>query len=251
MSTKAQSMAANKKKRKANRQKVKTKKAVVSAHQANVSNMIGQAVAQGQSLVGLANMLHEAGFKAKKGQLTDNDDVLKMLSEVTVQLTIVHGGVEIIERLLKEQGQVFPEAEQVIADQLDEAVIKLSEDANVIIAFIDEKKTLEDYLQMFLSFTDRVQELSGNELFGVYANVFTPHKDALREYLVEHMGQDEDSFMFSIPYHEKRANRVGEKYRTKFGEGDDIANLMAAPSEELFGAESEPEVEEAPAAPIQ
>jgi uncharacterized radical SAM superfamily protein len=229
MSSKRQAMAAKKKTRQSKRsaeKKVKTQISKTQILRNAVENNQGRTIAQ------LADGLVKSGISTKEGKPPKNEDVLKMLGDISGQLIVLHAGLEIVETLLKEHSGRFTEEQLEIADKVDRAVIKISEDTNAIIAFIDQGRDMMDYLDLFLHLTDYVQEMATTSMYGLYEKVINVEKDNLREYLNEHMPQDMDSLNFSFPYHNKRVARISEKYATKVGE-----SLMDIPAVQLFGEE--------------
>lgn len=245
MSNKQQAMANKTKARRSKRLKDKKTK-----NSANANRSVRHAIDRNQTytIAELADSLVKSGVRIKKGNPPDNEEVKLMMGAMVNQLIVVHAALEITEILNKEQGAVFSPEQQVIVDQFDETVVKLSEDVNVILEFMENGHDMNAYLDVFFHMTDLVQQLSNTKMYGIYDKVVEPQGDLIREYLGEHMPQEQDSVLFSLDYHNKRIARISSKYATKVSEGLTATDIMQMPAAQLFGEEGLESDEEALAA---
>jgi len=152
-------------------------------------------------------------YQAVKESLT-NVDVLKGINEMIPILGNIHGVLEVVEKLVAMKKVTLTAEEQALVDAFDKQIVSVAEDVNAIFVFINEEKEVEDYISLFVHYTDTLAEVMQFDIPGLMEVVLRPREEVINEYVREHSLEGETNYDFGMRLHGERIARVAAMYRT-------------------------------------
>lgn len=235
MATKNSSLRANKQ---AKRQKrAKQKQVAIRKEQATTKQLLGRKamekelfgnVSDNDILQQAHRRLKQLKKKARQGKITQkefeeqvagheeitNTVVMQNINDVIPALIRVHSGVEVFSRLVAEKRFELTAEENTLINTIDEQVVHITEDISAIVAFVEDKKEPDDYMAIFMHYTEllaRCFEVTMPALM-LMLDAKKPEIDAYAE---EHRNKELPVFEYMRVLHEQRMSAVVPIYRTR------------------------------------
>lgn len=234
MATKQSSLRSNKQ---AKRQKrAKQKQIAIRKEQATTKQLLGRRetekelfgnVTDNDILQQAHRRLKQLKKKARQGKITPkqfeeeiagheeitNTVVMQNINDVIPALIRVHAGVEVFARLAAEKRFEVTAEETTLINTVDEQVVHITEDISAIVAFVEDKKEPDDYMAIFMHYTEllaRCFEVTMPALM-LMLDAKKPEIDA---YADEHRNKEVSVFDYMRGLHEERMRAVVPTYRT-------------------------------------
>jgi hypothetical protein len=155
-----------------------------------------------------------------------NTVVMQSINDVIPAVIRVHSGVELFCRLADEKRFEITAEEQTLINTTDELITKVTEDINAIVAFVDSGKTPEDYMGIFMNYTELLARLFDQTVPSVMA-MLTPRQELIDTYAKEHNSNKEAGvFLYMQGLHCERMEKVFPLYHTQVSEAGDAAELL-------------------------
>lgn len=170
--------------------------------------------------------------QAQFDELTSLDDkltnvvVMQNINDVIPAMIRVHSGIEVFCRLADEKRFVISEEEQALINRCDEQITKVTEDINAIVAFVDAKKEPEDYMEIFMHYTELLARLFDNTIPDIMM-MLTPRKPEIDGYADEHHNKETTPlFEYMRVLHCERMEKVFMLYHTPVSAEGDAADVL-------------------------
>jgi hypothetical protein len=155
-------------------------------------------------------------YEAAKAEL-NNVEVLKGINDMIPILGNIHGVIEVVEKLVEMKKITLTEEQQLSIDVFDRQIVAIAEDVNAIFVFINDEKEVDDYISLFVHYTDTLAEIMQFDIPRVMEVTLRPNELVINEYVREHMHEGESNYDFGMRLHGVRIARVAALYRTVKG----------------------------------
>ena len=156
-----------------------------------------------------------------------NTVVMQNINDVIPAMIRIHSGVEVFIRLADEKRIVVTQEEHVLIQTIDQQITHVTEDINAIVAFVSDKKEPEDYMEIFIHYTELLATLFESTVPGVMAMI-TPHEGLIDQYANEHRNKEMPLFDFMRGLHCERMEKVFKLYHTPVSPAGDAAETLHA-----------------------
>lgn len=154
-----------------------------------------------------------------------NKTVMQNINDVIPAVIRVHAGAEIFTRLAGEKRYEVTAEEETLIASLDEQVTKITEDISAIIVFVEAGKEPEEYMDIFMHYTEQLAQMFEVTVPGMMT-VLTPRQDVIDAYAQEHRNTDVQMFDYMRSLHEERMVNVYPIYRTQTSAAGDAVDLV-------------------------
>lgn len=157
--------------------------------------------------------------RKKKGQGTKeetltNKQVMQTINEVIAAVIRAHAGVEVFCRLGNEKRFQITEVDQNIINTFDEHATRLTENIDVISSNIAAGRNPEDYMVIYVDFTNIVAIMVEQTIPDAVA-MLEPQKEIIDAYAIEHNPDPTQLFGYMMGLHCERMGNVASQYATK------------------------------------
>lgn len=152
-------------------------------------------------------------FEKTKEKL-NNIEVLKGINQMIPILGNIHGVVEVTSKLVDMKKTTLTAEEQGMIDEYDRKVVGIAEDIHAIFEFINKEQEVEEYIEIFMHYTDLLAEVTEFSIPELMEKVLRPREEIINEYVREHKHDGEDNYTFGMRLHGERITRVQALYRT-------------------------------------
>jgi hypothetical protein len=170
--------------------------------------------------------------KAQFDEATSMEDkltnviVMQNINDVIPAIIRVHSGVEVFCRLADEKRFEITPEEQALINRCDEQITKVTEDINAIVAFVDGKKEPEDYMDIFMHYTEMLARLFDGTIPDIML-MLTPRKPEIDGYADEHHNKETTPiFEYMRTLHCERMEKVFPLYHTQVSAEGDAADVL-------------------------
>jgi len=150
----------------------------------------------------------------KAKEALNNIEVLKGINEMIPILGNIHGVIEVVSKLVDMKKTTLTAEEQLLINLFDQKIVSIAEDVHAIFEFINKGQEVDDYISLFVHYTDTLAEVMEFDIPSVMEGVLRPREEIINEYVREHKGQDEDNYTFGMRLHGERMAIVAATYRT-------------------------------------
>ena len=157
----------------------------------------------------------------------NNTMVMQNINDVIPAIIRVHSGVEVFTRLADEKRIVVTQEEHTLVQTFDKQITKVTEDINAIVAFVTDKKEPEDYMEVFMHYTELLAELFESTVPGIMG-MLTPRQEIIDQYVTEHRNKEMPLFEYMRGLHCERMEKVFMLYHTPVSAGGDAADTLHA-----------------------
>jgi hypothetical protein len=144
----------------------------------------------------------------------NNIEVLKGINDMIPILGNIHGVVEVTSKLVDMKKTVLTEEEQAQVDIFDKQIVSVAEDVHAMFEFINKEQEVDEYISLFVHYTDTLAEIMQFNIPDLMAVVLRPREELINEYVREHMHEGESNYDFGMRLHGERIARVQALYRT-------------------------------------
>lgn len=144
----------------------------------------------------------------------NNIEVLKGINDMIPILGNIHGVVEVTSKLVDMKKTVLTEEEQAQVDIFDKQIVSVAEDVHAIFEFINKEQEVDEYISLFVHYTDTLAEIMQFNIPELMAVVLRPREEMINEFVREHMHEGESNYDFGMRLHGERIARVQVLYRT-------------------------------------
>jgi hypothetical protein len=164
-------------------------------------------------------------LKQNKQETTEsltNVIVLQGINEMIPILGNIHGVIEVVEKLVGMKKIVLSEPQQAVIDAFDRQIVSVAEDVNAIFVFINKEQQVEEYIDLYVHYTNTLAEIMQFDIPAVMEETLRPNELVINEYVTEHKHEAETNYDFGMRLHGERIARVASLYRTVQPSGDVI-----------------------------
>lgn len=144
----------------------------------------------------------------------NNIEVLKGINDMIPILGNIHGVIEVTSKLVDMKKTTLNEEEQALVDSFDRKIVAVAEDVHAMFEFINDGKEVDDYIDLFIHYTNTLAEIVQFEIPAVMDGVLRPREEVINEYVREHKHEVENNYEFGMRLHGERIARVQVLYRT-------------------------------------
>jgi len=144
----------------------------------------------------------------------NNIEVLKGINDMIPILGNIHGVVEVTSKLVDMKKTVLTEEEQAQIDIFDKQIVSVAEDVHAMFEFINKEQEVDEYISLFVHYTDTLAEIMQFNIPDLMAIVLRPREELINEYVREHKHEGENNYEFGMRLHGERITRVQVLYRT-------------------------------------
>ena len=144
----------------------------------------------------------------------NNIEVLKGINEMIPILGNIHGVVEVVGKLVDMKKTTLTEEEQTQIDIFDKQIVSVAEDVHAMFEFINKEQEVDEYISLFVHYTDTLAEIMQFNIPDLMAIVLRPREEMINEYVREHKHEGENNYDFGMRLHGERITRVQVLYRT-------------------------------------
>lgn len=144
----------------------------------------------------------------------NNIEVLKGINDMIPILGNIHGVIEVTSKLVDMKKAELTEEQQALVVAFDKQIVSVAEDVHAIFEFINNEQEVEDYISLFVHYTDTLAEIMQFDIPALMEGVLRPLETLINEYVREHMHEGENNYAFGMRLHAERMNRVQVLYRT-------------------------------------
>jgi len=150
---------------------------------------------------------------AAKSEL-NNIEVLKGINEMIPILGNIHGVLEVVSKLVDMKKTELTEEEMALVVHFDKQIVSIAEDVHAMFEFINKEQEVDDYISIFVHYTDTLAEIMQFDIPALMDGVLRPRELLINEYVAEHKHEGENNYDFGMRLHGERIARVQVLYRT-------------------------------------
>lgn len=143
----------------------------------------------------------------------NNTVVMQNINDVIPAIIRVHSGIEVFIRLADEKRFEITPEQHVLIQTADQQITELTEDVNAIVAFVEDKKEPEQYMEIFMHYTELLAHLFEGTVPSI-VEMLTVHQDLIDTYAKEHRNEETPMFEYMRGLHCERMEKVFPLYHT-------------------------------------
>jgi hypothetical protein len=144
----------------------------------------------------------------------NNIEVLKGINDMIPILGNIHGVIEVTSKLVDMKKTELTVEEQSLVDIFDKQIVSVAEDVHAMFEFINKEQEVDEYISLFVHYTDTLAEIMQFNIPELMESVLRPRELLINEYVREHMHEGESNYEFGMRLHGERITRVEVLYRT-------------------------------------
>lgn len=144
----------------------------------------------------------------------NNIEVLKGINDMIPILGNIHGVLEVVSKLVDMKKTTLTEEEETLVVNFDRQIVSVAEDVHAMFEFINKEQEVEEYMSLFIHYTDTLAEIMQFDIPGLMDGVLRPREEMINEYVAEHKHEAETNYDFGMRLHGERIARVQSLYRT-------------------------------------